>query len=70
VAGAGDNSDSSSKESVADENVRQVCFLAGVVRTNEDYGLGNLVVLPDPDTATPATFKAVEPLSGDNLACT
>jgi hypothetical protein len=31
-----------------------------VVRTNEDYGVGNCVVLPDPDATALATFEAVE----------
>jgi hypothetical protein len=60
AAAESDDDDSSSEESVEDENARQVRLLAGVVRTNKDYSLGNLVVLPDPDATAPTTFEAVE----------
>jgi hypothetical protein len=60
VAGTGNDLDSSSEESVEDENVRQVHLLDGVVCTNEDHGLGNLIVLLDPLAAALATFEAAE----------
>jgi hypothetical protein len=60
AAAESDNDDSSSEESVKDGNARQVRLLAGVELTNDDYGLGNLVVLPDPDAAALAMFEAVE----------
>jgi hypothetical protein len=60
AAAESDDDDSSGKESIEDSKTSRVCLLAGVVRTNEDYILGNLVVLLDPDAAAPATFEAVE----------
>jgi hypothetical protein len=56
---AGDK-DSLSKENVEDENARWVCLLAGVVRTNEDYGLGGGVVHPDANAAALATIGVVK----------
>jgi hypothetical protein len=35
-------------------------LLAGVVCTNQDYGLGLMVPLQDASAAAPATFEAVE----------
>jgi hypothetical protein len=59
-AGVADNDESSSKEEAETEDARWVRLLAGVVRTNEDYGVSNCVVLPDPDATALATFEAVE----------
>jgi hypothetical protein len=60
AAAADDANSSSEEEAVEDEDARRVRLLAGVVRTNEDYGLGGGVVLPDADGAARATFGAVE----------
>jgi hypothetical protein len=60
TAADSNNNNSSSEESVEDESARRVRLLASVVRTNKDYGLGNLVVLLDPDAAAPAKFEAME----------
>jgi hypothetical protein len=60
VVVAGNDTDSSSEVSVKAENERWVCLLTGVVRTNENNSLGNLVVIPDPDAAAQTTFEAVE----------
>jgi hypothetical protein len=35
-------------------------LLRGVVRTNDDYGLGAFVPLPDPSPEAPAVFETVE----------
>jgi hypothetical protein len=43
-----------------DENLRWVHLLAGVIRTNQDYGLGPMVPLLDASVAALAAFKAVE----------
>jgi hypothetical protein len=43
-----------------DGNLRRVCLLAGVVRTNQDYSLGLMVSLPDASAVAPAAFKAME----------
>jgi hypothetical protein len=63
--GQGDDSGSSSgdnsgEDAVEDENARRVCLLVGVVRTNKDYGLGDLVRPPDANAAAPAVFEGVE----------
>ncbi len=52
--------DSSGEDAVEDENARRVRLLVGVVRTNEDYGLGDLVRIPDANAAAPAVFEGVE----------
>ncbi len=41
-------------------NARKVCLLCGVVNTNEDYGLGELVRLPDARADALAMFDDVE----------
>jgi hypothetical protein len=57
---AGDNvNDCSSEESVKDKNASWVSLLDGVVRTNDDYGFGNIVVLQDPDATALAMSEAV-----------
>jgi hypothetical protein len=43
-----------------DKSLRRVRLLAGVVRTNQDYGLSHMVRLPDASADAPAVFKAVE----------
>jgi hypothetical protein len=61
VAATGDdNNICSREESVEDNCTSQVILFASVVLTNDDYGLGHLVVLPDPYTAALVTFEAVE----------
>jgi hypothetical protein len=43
-----------------DEKSRRARLLRGVVRSNEDYGLGNMVWLPDSSANAPAKFEDVE----------
>jgi hypothetical protein len=43
-----------------DEKSCRARLLRGVVRSNEDYGLGNMVWLPDASADAPAVFKDVE----------
>jgi hypothetical protein len=43
-----------------DAESRKNRLLRGVVRTNDDYGLGAFVQLPDPSPEAPAVFGAVE----------
>ncbi len=45
------------------KRVRSVCLLAGVVRTNQDYGLSYMVHLPNFSANAPAIFKAIELLA-------
>ncbi len=66
-ASDGDNDDGNDDEvpgadadSPEDEISRLVHLLSGVVRTNQDYGLGSMVPLPDSSAAAPAAFKAME----------
>jgi hypothetical protein len=42
-----------------DKNLCQVHLLAGVVHTNQHYGLGLMVPLPDASATVPAAFRAV-----------
>jgi hypothetical protein len=42
-----------------DENLHWVHLLAGVMRTNQDYGLGPMVPLLDASATAPAAFEAV-----------
>jgi hypothetical protein len=39
-----------------DKNLRWVCLLTAVVRTNQDYGLGMMVPLPNASASALATF--------------
>jgi hypothetical protein len=58
-----DNDDKAPGEADAplqDKNLRQVHLLADVVRTDQDYGLGPTVPLPDTSAAALAVFKAME----------
>jgi hypothetical protein len=43
-----------------DKTSRWAPLLRGVVRSNEDYGLGNMVRLPDASADAPAEFEDVE----------
>ncbi len=43
-----------------DKNLHWVHLLAGVVRTNQDYGLGPMVLLPDVSATALVAFEAVE----------
>jgi hypothetical protein len=43
-----------------DTNLRWVHMLASVVPTNQYYGLGLMVTLPDASTAVPAAFNVME----------
>jgi hypothetical protein len=43
-----------------DEKSRRARLLCGVVRSNKDYGLGNMVRLPDASADAPAEFEEVE----------
>jgi hypothetical protein len=43
-----------------DKNLRRVHLLASVVRTNQDYGLGPMMPLPDASADALATFEDVE----------
>jgi hypothetical protein len=43
-----------------DEKSRRARLLCGVVRSNEDYGLGDMVRLPDTSADAPAVFEDVE----------
>ncbi len=43
-----------------DADARKARLLRGVVRTNEDYGLGEFVHLPDASAEAPAVFENVE----------
>jgi hypothetical protein len=43
-----------------DADARKTRLLRGVVRTNEDYGLGEFVRLPDARADAPAAFDGVE----------
>jgi hypothetical protein len=58
-----DNDDETSGDAGAlleDENSHWVHLLAGMVRTNQDYGLGHMEGLPDDSADAPALFEAVE----------
>jgi hypothetical protein len=58
-----DNDDEAPREADAppeDENSRWVRLLAGVVHTNQDYGLGHMECLLDTSADAPALFEAVE----------
>jgi hypothetical protein len=43
-----------------DEKSRRACPMSGVVGSNEDYSLGDMVRLPDASTDAPAVFEDVE----------
>jgi hypothetical protein len=43
-----------------DKKSRQARLLCGVVGSNEDYGLGDMVRLPDASADAPAVFEGVE----------
>jgi hypothetical protein len=43
-----------------DEKLLRARLLCGVVRSNEDYGLGDMVRLPDASADAPAVFEDVE----------
>jgi hypothetical protein len=60
VVEAGDDDDSSSEESVQNKNMRQVCLLTCVVRTNKVDGLGGGIVLPNANAVALVTVGAVE----------
>ncbi len=63
--GNNDNDDDNEALGEADvapenENLHLVRMLAGVVRNNQGYGLGRMVLMSDASVAVPAAFKAVE----------
>jgi hypothetical protein len=58
-----DNDDEAPGEADAppeDENSHRVRLLAGVVCTNQDYGLGHTERLPDASVNAPAVFEVVK----------
>jgi hypothetical protein len=56
----GDEAPGAANAPSEDEKSRRAHLLRGVVRSNEDYGLGDMVRLPDASADAPAMFEDVE----------
>jgi hypothetical protein len=56
----GDEAPGAANAPPEDEKSRRARLLRGVVRSNKDYGLGNMVRLPDASANAPAVFEDVE----------